>query len=42
VAGGVIPAEDYPALKEGGAELIFGPGTKITNASNEIIELLSA
>jgi len=42
VAGGVIPADDYAALKEGGAQLIFGPGTKITNASNEIIELLSA
>ena len=34
VAGGVIPFEDYDFLKEKGAELIFGPGTKITDASN--------
>ena len=40
VAGGVIPAEDYDSLKEGGASLIFGPGTKITDASNEIIDLI--
>jgi len=40
VAGGVIPAEDYDHLKENGASLIFGPGTKITDASNSIIELV--
>jgi len=40
VVGGVIPEMDYDALKEGGAQLIFGPGTKITNASNEIIEFI--
>jgi len=34
VAGGVIPAEDHEALRAGGAKLIFGPGTKITDASN--------
>lgn len=38
VAGGVIPAQDYDALYEGGAQLIFGPGTKITDASNTIIK----
>lgn len=40
VAGGVIPADDYDALREGGAQLIFGPGTKITAASDDIVELL--
>jgi len=41
VAGGVIPAQDYDGLREGGAQLIFGPGTKITDASNQIIDLLA-
>lgn len=40
ICGGVIPAEDYDALKAGGAQLIFGPGTKITDASNQIINLV--
>lgn len=40
VAGGVIPFEDYDFLKAQGAQLIFGPGTKITDASNQIIELI--
>ena len=38
VAGGVIPEQDYDALYKGGAQLIFGPGTKITDASNKIID----
>ena len=37
VAGGVIPEHDHEALYSSGAQLIFGPGTKITDASNEII-----
>jgi methylmalonyl-CoA mutase len=40
VAGGVIPFEDYDFLKKSGASLIFGPGTKITDASNSIIDLI--
>ncbi len=40
VAGGVIPVEDYPILKEKGATLIFGPGTKVTDASQKIIEII--
>jgi len=40
VAGGVIPAEDYDHLKANGAALIFGPGTKITDASNQITDLI--
>lgn len=41
VAGGVIPFEDYDNLKNSGASLIFGPGTKVTDASNSIIDLLN-
>lgn len=40
VVGGVIPEMDYDELRRGGAQMIFGPGTKITNASNEIIEFI--
>uniref|UniRef100_A0A7S3ILI0 B12-binding domain-containing protein n=1 Tax=Strombidium inclinatum TaxID=197538 RepID=A0A7S3ILI0_9SPIT len=40
IAGGVIPAQDYDQLRAGGANLIFGPGTKITEASNEIIGMI--
>jgi len=28
-AGGIIPAEDIPALKEAGVAEVFGPGTSI-------------
>jgi len=41
VAGGVIPAQDYEFLHSKGCALIFGPGTKITDASNKIIALLA-
>ena len=40
VIGGVIPPEDYPFLKENGASLIFGPGTRVTDAAVDIVELL--
>ncbi len=39
VVGGVIPPQDYPALREAGAAAIFGPGTVIADAA---IELLAA
>ena len=42
VVGGVIPPDDYPALKKAGAQMIFGPGTKITDASNEIIQFIQS
>jgi methylmalonyl-CoA mutase len=38
VAGGVIPQPDYEFLYENGVDLIFGPGSKITDCSNKIIE----
>jgi methylmalonyl-CoA mutase len=42
VVGGVIPAQDYDHLLKNGASMIFGPGTKITDASNKIIDLLES
>lgn len=40
ICGGVIPQEDYEFLYDAGCTLIFGPGTKITDASNKIISML--
>lgn len=40
VVGGVIPAQDYPYLYEQGVVGIFGPGTKISQAAIQILEVL--
>lgn len=40
VAGGVIPAQDYDFLFENGVAFVFGPGTVIAKAAQEIIEQL--
>ena len=40
VCGGVIPQEDYPALREVGVGCIFGPGTRIPAAALDILEQL--
>lgn len=40
VVGGVIPPQDYQALREAGAVAIFGPGTVIPKAAGELLELL--
>jgi len=37
VVGGVIPPQDYPALREAGAKAIFGPGTPIADAAIDIL-----
>ncbi|MGB5191773.1 MAG: methylmalonyl-CoA mutase [Polyangiales bacterium] len=42
VVGGVIPPEDYDALREAGAVSIFGPGTVIAEAAIELLEQLDA
>ncbi len=42
VVGGVIPPEDYEALREAGAAAIFGPGTVIGDAAVELLERLDA
>lgn len=40
IAGGVIPSQDYAFLYEAGVSGIFGPGTKISNAAINILEVL--
>ncbi|HEY8403121.1 MAG TPA: methylmalonyl-CoA mutase [Flavobacteriales bacterium] len=40
VAGGVIPEQDYDFLYETGCVGIFGPGTKISKAAQQILEVL--
>ena len=40
VAGGVIPAQDYDFLYESGVVGVFGPGTKISLAAIEILNIL--
>ena len=41
VAGGVIPPQDYDAVRAGGAEAIFPPGTAIADAAEELIGKLN-
>ncbi|EMN82853.1 methylmalonyl-CoA mutase [Leptospira interrogans] len=40
IAGGVIPQQDYDILYKAGVTGIFGPGTKISKAAADILELL--
>ena len=40
VVGGVIPAEDYDLMLKSGAAMVFGPGTKVTDASIKLIDIL--
>ena len=40
VCGGVIPPQDYDALYEAGASLIFGPGTVISKAAEQLLDTL--
>ncbi|GAB2776373.1 methylmalonyl-CoA mutase [Rhabdobacter roseus] len=42
IAGGVIPAQDYPYLYEAGVKGIFGPGTIISVAAQKILQELMA
>ena len=37
VVGGVIPEQDFEALKEAGASAIFPPGTVISDAAGELL-----
>jgi methylmalonyl-CoA mutase len=37
VVGGVIPPQDYAFLREQGVACVFGPGTRITAASREVL-----
>ena len=40
IAGGVIPQQDYDFLFKAGVFGVFGPGTKISTAAQEILHLL--
>jgi methylmalonyl-CoA mutase len=40
VVGGVIPPQDYDALREAGAAAIFGPGTVIADAAVDLLREL--
>ena len=40
VCGGVIPPQDYKFLKDKGVAAIYGPGTNIPKAADDIIQLI--
>jgi methylmalonyl-CoA mutase len=40
VAGGVIPPQDYEFLRKAGVQAIFGPGTNLADAADEVLRLL--
>jgi len=40
IAGGVIPAQDYDFLYKAGVAAVFGPGTSVTKAACQILEIL--
>ena len=42
VLGGVIPPQDYAALKEAGVAEIFGPGTNILDAAEEVLKVIQS
>ncbi len=42
VVGGVVPPQDYEALKKAGAVAIFGPGTPVANAAHALLDALAA
>ena len=42
ICGGVIPQQDYAFLKDAGVKAIFGPGTNIPDAAQDILKLIRA
>ena len=40
ICGGVIPQQDYDFLKNAGVKAIFGPGTNIPEAAEDILRLI--
>ncbi len=40
IVGGVVPKKDYEFLKNAGTTAVFGPGTKISEAAIQLLELL--
>ena len=39
IVGGVIPAKDYAMLRAAGVQAIFGPGTNLADAADEVLRL---
>jgi methylmalonyl-CoA mutase len=42
ICGGVIPQQDYKFLYDAGVKAIFGPGTNIPSAAQDILKLIRA
>jgi methylmalonyl-CoA mutase len=42
VAGGVIPPDDFEAVRKAGADAIFPPGTVIPEAAESLVDALLA
>jgi len=42
ICGGVIPQQDYQFLYDAGVKAIFGPGTNIPHAAQDILKLIRA
>jgi methylmalonyl-CoA mutase len=40
IAGGVIPPQDYQYLYDAGVAAIFGPGTSVSKAAKQILQIL--
>ena len=40
IVGGVIPAQDYQFLFDAGALAVYGPGTRISDAAIEMLNIL--
>jgi methylmalonyl-CoA mutase len=40
IIGGVVPKQDYQFLFDSGAVAVFGPGTKISEAAIQILDIL--
>ncbi|MCG6904000.1 MAG: methylmalonyl-CoA mutase, partial [Rhodobacter sp.] len=40
ICGGVIPQQDYEFLRKAGVKAIFGPGTNIPEAAQDILRLI--
>jgi len=41
VVGGVIPEQDFEALKQAGADAIFPPGTVVSDAAKNVLDRLN-
>jgi methylmalonyl-CoA mutase len=40
VVGGIIPPKDYDTLHKAGAACVFGPGTPVTTAANQVLNAI--